>query len=790
MRYQILILVLSCFLPTLTYAQAIKVSGRLIDENQQAVEAAVVMFVRTPDNQMLEYSITDKQGNYVLQHDKKVAVRLVIKHLSYGTEIIALPEQCDTVLNLTLSSAPYEMEEVAVKGKRVPIQFKDGDWVMNVENFITPGTERAIDVVKKLPGMLVNEATKHIEWNGKNVELKLNGVAQPVTFELLKTLPPALLDQIILTPVKRADQDGSPDNAVIDIKTKKKHIDGFMGNMDGSYGIDFGNTLPGDTDGTFFVMLMKKNFYLNFLLQGYTYSEDQDISDSTWYGATQTSLASYQYNETKNEWGTSTNLNLSWDVKNGNRINANFYLSAEKSSPELVSTEFDSRQNSSWHNRINHETKLSPTGNIQYEASENFPFKLTASYGYIDYRNKDRYEYINRYRDTLSDDYTYFYKLTGRQHVIKVNANKRFFDKKLYIGVYGTSNFGKTTNDIRYEPSTAARPTDNFDYRENVSVGAFTSMYQLSKKMNLSVGLRAEYTNYILQLSTENLESSNHYWNYLPYAGLDLNFSENYTGAIHLVSNVMRPTYNALTPRVTYVSDKYYYTGNPWLKPAKIFTTEYFNVFFKRYSLSTRWEYSKDLYTSVLTDKGNQVTESSFKNCFDKWEVIVKWNAQFSFLDDRLNITTNLGWQWGKYRNFRDGFVVPKNRHTMLEAYLNFDYWLTKAYRLKLYGDVKVNGNIKTFQMEEKSNVHANLGLRYKCLAKKPLYLSLYATDIFNASRQRITSYYGDNIRYTQSNTSYQGITIGLSWNFQGGKDLKRQEVDGDVNAEDKRFED
>lgn len=315
MRRKILILIFSCFLSAFTYAQAIKVSGRLIDENQQAVEAAVVMFVRIPDNQMLEYSITDKQGNYVLQHDKKVAVRLVIKHLSYGTEIIALPEQCDTVLNLTLSPAPYEMEEVAVKGKRVPIQFKDGDWVMNVENFITPGTERAIDVVKKLPGMLVNEATKHIEWNGKNVELKLNGVAQPVTFELLKTLPPALLDQIILTPVKRADQDGSPDNAVIDIKTKKKHIDGFMGNMDGSYGIDFGNTLPGDTDGTFFVMLMKKNFYLNFLLQGYTYSEDEEATDSTWYGATQTSLASHQYIETKNQWATSTNLNLSWDVK-------------------------------------------------------------------------------------------------------------------------------------------------------------------------------------------------------------------------------------------------------------------------------------------------------------------------------------------------------------------------------------------------------------------------------------------------------------------------------------------
>ena len=82
MKNKILLIVLGCLFSTWAYAQAIKVSGCLTDENRQAVDAAVVMFVRIPDNRMLEYAITDKQGNFTLQHDKKVTVQLVIKHLS------------------------------------------------------------------------------------------------------------------------------------------------------------------------------------------------------------------------------------------------------------------------------------------------------------------------------------------------------------------------------------------------------------------------------------------------------------------------------------------------------------------------------------------------------------------------------------------------------------------------------------------------------------------------------------------------------------------------------------
>ena len=48
---------------------------------------------------------------------------------------------------------------------------------------------------------------------------------------------------------------------------------------------------------------------------------------------------------------------------------------------------------------------------------------------------------------------------------------------------------------------------------------------------------------------------------------------------------------------------------------------------------------------------------------------------------------------------------------------------------------------------------------------------------------------YDQNIRYLKQEDSYQGLTISLSYSFQGGKDLKRGEVDDDVNAENYRFD-
>ncbi|MDE6452535.1 MAG: outer membrane beta-barrel family protein, partial [Odoribacter sp.] len=310
-----------------------------------------------------------------------------------------------------------------------------------------------------------------------------------------------------------------------------------------------------------------------------------------------------------------------------------------------------------------------------------------------------------------------------------------------------------------------------------------------NRKISTTIGLRAEYTNYRLQLAKENLESTNHYWNLLPSFSVNFNISKNYISAFHFNSGIRRPSYNLLTPNVIYASDKFYYTGNPWLKPAKIWCVEYFNILFTKFSISTYWEYTQDLYSSVLIDKGNEVTESSYQNCFDNWQTELKFNSSLNFMENRLNMYFHLEWTWGKYLNLKENFTLPRKIQNNLLTAMTFDYYITKNYRLKTYGFIKYSIIEKNYQIDTKPYFNIEIGVRYKCLANRSLYVSLYGTDIFNLFRNKQTIHYDQNIRYFEQKYSYQGLTISLSYSFKGGKDLKRGEVDEDVNAENYRFD-
>lgn len=70
-----------------------------------------------------------------------------------------------------------------------------------------------------------------------------------------------------------------------------------------------------------------------------------------------------------------------------------------------------------------------------------------------------------------------------------------------------------------------------------------------------------------------------------------------------------------------------------------------------------------------------------------------------------------------------------------------------------------------------------------------PLYIFAFANDVFNTNHMKVTSYYDTNVRYYHPKEKSQGYFIGLSYNFHGGKDLKREGRKEDVNAVDKRFQ-
>lgn len=773
------------------YAQEIKISGTIKDQTGKNIEFASIMLVKTSDRYILESCISNLEGIFKITHNKKSKVNLIISHISYQTKILPLPEQCDTTLNIILSPMQYNIEEVKVRGKRVPIQYQNGEWVVNVENFTDQQTERGIDVLKKLPGMFVNEENKQILLNGKNVELQLNGQNYPMGFDLVKAFPAELLDQIVLIPNKRAEHEGSRENAIINIKTKKKFVDGYIGSVEGAYAINRQTKFPGGGNGRFYAMLMKKKFYLNILINPETTSTSARYYDSTYYYKANNYIINQQKLDYKRNWGTQGNLNFNWDIYNGHKLNANLYLLKKHEAPYSHAISRYKTGKQELYDRDQKEKLWMLSGNVNYETSDKLSYKLKLSYGIIDTENDNKYAYLYSLSEDTVNNYNYHYQLDGKQHILKTDFSKQYLNNKLFIGAGLKVNLGKTTNEANYTPVSEYRQNEYFLYKEQIYSGYVSLRYTPTEKINLIAELKAEYTNYKMTLLSVKEIGNNHYWNWLPTLGLNWNAGKNYVAGFYFQTGIIRPVYNMLTPRITWSNSKYYSRGNPYLQPIKSYGLSWTNALFQRFSVTLGWQYFKDQYASVLQIKDRDITENSYQNCFDSWQAYINCVLPVSLVKNRLNIYFIGKGYYGKYLNFSHNFALQSGRNKIvsLDFLINPEFWIGSNYRWKIYSDLNCSLKSKSFQATTKPCFYVNAGIRYKLHKRIPLSGFIYASDIFNSRKSRITYFYDNNVRYYTQHATWQGFTLGLSFDFKGGKDFKRERVTDDVNEPDLRFQ-
>lgn len=788
--FKFLVSVLPAILCAITsVGQIVKVTGKVVGSEKKCIQAVAVT-IQDKQGKLLGGSITDSLGNFVVEYKKGENAFLMARHIAFRTDTVLLSGTRDTSLVVSLYPYWYEMGEVKVKANRSPIRYVDGDIVINVENFQGKGTERSVDILRKLPGVFINEESKQIVVNGKPVELQIDGRTQYVTYDLLKALPVKILDRIVVIPNKRAEHDGDRGTAVIDLKTKKKFIDGYTGNFDGNYGMYKGIGMPGEAEGSLFTMLMKKDFYLNIMFHAEANTDREEMSDSTYYQNNNTWTV-YNREVSDRPWASITNMNLSWNLGRGNRISANLYAFTRNWDETAGSSGIDQNYKRTRYDVQSDGNRWNISGNAEYESSDSLPFKLKVSYGYIGAgeHTKDNREYS--YPDLSGYGYTYRNRLSGRQHLLKVDFRKVFFRNKLSVNVGMKVNYGKTTNETEYMPESVTFRNDFFDYRERVWTEYVSLGYTVSKKVFLNAGLRMEQTDYDLDLESTEERGEDHYGELFPSMNVFLNLHKNYNTSFSFHSGMGRPNYNLLAPKEIWYNDRYYSKGNPDLKPCKNYTLEWGNTLFQRLSLALSGMYTKDFYSQVLMDKGNGLTESTFMNSFDAWQVAANLSLPVSLLKGRLNVNIGTNYKYGKYLHMRNGFVLPeaRNRNKELSSMIYAEYWFSDQYRLKIYASAVYNIVSESFLDDVRPCAWMNMGIRYKFLEKQPLYLVFFTNDTFDSQRIKKTSYYDNNVKFYHHKEKTQGFFLGLSYSFQGGKDLKREEKTEDQNAEDKRFD-
>ncbi|HXB10629.1 MAG TPA: carboxypeptidase-like regulatory domain-containing protein, partial [Bacteroidia bacterium] len=157
-----------------TFSQKMTVSGTIEDTaNKTPLKYAVIMAVRLKDSLLIKYTRPDINGFFKLADIPIDTYQVVINHPQFAEKsflIIGSPANNTIDFGkIILLPKSQELKEVVIYASKDPIYYK-GDTLMYVaDSFKVKANATVEDLLKKLPGMTVDDNGK-IKFQGKSVD--------------------------------------------------------------------------------------------------------------------------------------------------------------------------------------------------------------------------------------------------------------------------------------------------------------------------------------------------------------------------------------------------------------------------------------------------------------------------------------------------------------------------------------------------------------------------------------------------------------------------------------------
>ena len=199
----------------------IEVKAVILDSiSGEPVPLATVSILKIKDTSLIAYTVTDKKGAFVLHNLNQEPSRLLISHVGYNSLHIALNLKKDGVTDLgKLYFTEKTLQEVIIKGERIPVIIKKDTIEFDAEAFKTRPNAMVEDLLKKLPGVEV-DGDGQITVNGKQIsKIKVNGKDFFVNDPTIATRN---LDANLIAKVQvYDDRENDPDHLLPDYQVKK-----------------------------------------------------------------------------------------------------------------------------------------------------------------------------------------------------------------------------------------------------------------------------------------------------------------------------------------------------------------------------------------------------------------------------------------------------------------------------------------------------------------------------------------------------------------------------------------
>ena len=162
------ILFLLLLLSNLLYSQR-NLKGIVLNAINEPISNASV-FIQNKDSLIIKFTKTDFEGKFNLQNfDFRNVDLLRISHINYKQFSKKIEFLSDTLITIHLIKDSTVLNEVIINTKIPPVRIFGDTTKYNLPSFINGSEIKLEDVLKKLPGIVVDDNGK-LSFNGKQID--------------------------------------------------------------------------------------------------------------------------------------------------------------------------------------------------------------------------------------------------------------------------------------------------------------------------------------------------------------------------------------------------------------------------------------------------------------------------------------------------------------------------------------------------------------------------------------------------------------------------------------------
>ncbi|WP_338769085.1 TonB-dependent receptor [Bernardetia sp. ABR2-2B] len=764
------------------------ITGIAESDNNEAVSFAAVGLMNVSDSSLAKASVADADGNFRLvdvRNGEYFIIVTSVGYQKYTSSIISVTENSAKEINLNkfVIQSNNVLDAVEITAQKPMVEVLADKTVFNVEGTIAATGNSGLEVLRKAPGVILDNNNSIIVEGKSGVQVFIDGKRSVLQGEdltnYLNTLQASDIEsiEIITQPSSKYDAAGSA--GILNIKLKKNKNFGTNGTVGLGYSVWDNQRYNGSLSLN--NRTKKTNTFLTYsnrfgetgrFINLYRTQNDLIFDNRSTTLMDQTShnvkLGTDIFASKKSTFGVLLNGNFSdMDINTTSRTP----ISSQATNEVLQVLKAESMNQRDFYNVLGNL-------NYRYEDTTGHTFNVDLDYG--QYKNDGQTYQPNLYFGANGENliFSVIYEMVLPVKIdiatFKMDYEQNFLKGKLGVGIKSSMVNTDNTFDF-YDVEEGNRnfnedKSNNFVYEEIVNA-AYFNYNRRWKKMNLQFGLRAEQTLSDGKLTSTQEENNErvkrNYLNLFPSGGLTYKANKDNSFGLTYSRRIERPNYQNLNPFEQQIDELTLRKGNAFLQPQYTDNIKFSHTY--KYTLNTSISYSyvNDFFAQVTTaqDERRSVIQEQNIATQETWSFNVSYPFEVS---KWWNAFINLNAFHSSYEGNTEEFVSISQ--STLNVYGQNTFSLPKGYKFEVsgwYNSPSVWGG--TYQTKSLGAMDVAI---QKSFLEDKLSFRMSMSDIFFSSPWRGDTQFGDVLIQGNGGWESRQIRVNLSYKF-GNKQVK-----------------